>query len=215
MQDGSAVAVAPLRLGEKAPSFAARSTLGAVRLDDFRGHWLLLFSHPADFTPVCTSEFVALARAHERFRAIDCALMGVSIDSLFSHLAWVRSIRDRFDVVIDFPIVEDPTLEIAKAYGMVGPDARDASTVRATYVLDPEGVLRASTWYPASVGRSVEELLRLVQALQRVHTGEVLAPEGWRPGKDVLAVPRPDLKVVLAGAAPADWFYTPMRDKKS
>ncbi len=204
----------PLRLGEAAPNFTARSTRGVVSLSDFRGRWLVLFSHPADFTPVCTSEFVAIARAHERFSALGCELMALSVDSLFSHLAWIRAIRDRFDVVVDFPIIEDPTLEIAQAYGMVGPDAVDASAVRTTYVLDPEGVLRASTCYPASVGRSVEEMLRLVAALQRVHGGEALAPEGWVPGADLLAVPSHDLSDVLAAPAGTDWFYTAISDRK-
>src|SRR3546814_14433156 len=118
-----------------------------------------------------------------------CELMAVSVDSLFSHLAWIRAIKDRFDVTVEFPIIEDPTLQIARAYGMVGANAVDASAVRATYFLDPDGILRASTWYPLSVGRSVEEMLRLVATLQRVHDGTDLAPEGWRPADDLLPVP--------------------------
>ncbi|EQB11618.1 hypothetical protein L288_03215 [Sphingobium quisquiliarum P25] len=202
-----------LRLGEEAPDFTARSTRGVVSLSDFRGRWLALFSHPADFTPVCTSEFVSIARAHDRFAALGCELMALSVDSLFSHLAWIRAIRDRFDVVVDFPIIEDPTLEIARAYGMVGPNAMDASAVRTTYFLDPDGILRASTCYPASVGRSVEEMLRLVAALQRVHDGSALAPEGWMPGGDLLAVPSHDVADVLAALAGTDWFYTPIKDQ--
>jgi peroxiredoxin 2/4 len=205
--------IASLRLGEEAPNFTARSTIGTVSLADFRGHWLALFSHPADFTPVCTSEFVALARARGRFASMGCELMALSVDSLFSHLAWIRAIKDRFDVVVDFPIIEDPTLEIARAYGMLGPDATDASSVRTTYFLDPDGILRASTSYPASVGRSVEEMLRLVAALQRVHEGTALAPEGWTPGADLLAVPSHDIEAVLAAPAGTDWFYQPIKDK--
>ena len=202
-----------LRLGEEAPDFTARSTRGPVSLSDFRGRWLALFSHPADFTPVCTSEFVSIARAHDRFAALGCELMALSVDSLFSHLAWIRAIRDRFDVVVDFPIIEDPTLEIARAYGMVGPNAMDASAVRTTYFLDPDGILRASACYPASVGRSVEEMLRRVAALQRVHDGSALAPEGWMPGSDLLAVPSHDVADVLAAPAGTDWFYTPIKDQ--
>lgn len=205
----------PLRLGEKAPDFTARSTRGVVSLSDFRGRWLALFSHPADFTPVCTSEFVAIARAQDRFAALGCELMALSIDSLFSHLAWIRAIRDRFDVVVDFPIIEDPTLEIARAYGMVGADALDAGAVRTTYFLDPEGVLRASTCYPSSVGRSVEEMLRLVAALQRVHDGSALAPEGWSPGSDLLAVPSHDLADILAAPSSSDWFYRSIPDSRA
>jgi peroxiredoxin (alkyl hydroperoxide reductase subunit C) len=183
-----------------------------VRLSDFRGRWLILFSHPADFTPVCTSEFVAIAKAAKAFEALDCALMALSVDSLFSHLAWIRAIRDRFDVVIDFPIIEDPTLEIGRAYGMVGPDDADASSVRATYFLDPEGVMRATTCYPASVGRSIDEMLRMVAALQRVQTGDALAPEGWHPGSDLLRVPAQTVESVLAAQDASGWFYDPIPD---
>lgn len=206
--------VVPVRLGDQAPDFTARSTRGLVSLSDFRGRWLALFSHPADFTPVCTSEFVALARAQERFAALDCALMALSVDSLFSHLAWIRAIRDRFGVVVDFPIIEDPTLEVARAYGMIGADAADASAVRTTFFLDPDGVVRATTCYPASVGRSVDEMLRLVAALQRVDADDVLAPEGWVPGADMLAVPSHDVADILAKAGESDWFYTPVPDRK-
>lgn len=205
----------PLRLGEEAPDFTARSTRGHVSLSDFRGRWLALFSHPADFTPVCTSEFVALAQAHARFAALGCELMALSVDSLFAHLAWIRAIRDRFDVTVEFPIIEDPTLEIARAYGMVGPDAIDASAVRVTYFIDPDGVLRASTCYPATVGRSVEEMLRLIAALQRVHDGGALAPEGWTPGRDLLAVPSHDIADVLAAPGSTDWFYSSIADRKA
>ena len=140
--------------------------------------------------------------------------MALSVDSLFSHLAWIRAIRDHFDVIVEFPIIEDPTLEIAQAYGMVGPEAVDASSVRTTYFLDPEGILRASTCYPASVGRSVEEMLRLVAALQRVHAGTALAPEGWVPGADLLAVPSQDLADVLGAPAGTDWFYSSIPDSE-
>ena len=208
-------ACAPLRLGEVIPNFTARSTLGPVSLADMRGRWLVLFSHPGDFTPVCTSEFVAIARARPRFAALDCALMALSVDSLFSHLAWIRLIHDRFGVDVDFPIVEDPTLAIARAYGMVGPDAEDASSVRATLFVDPEGVLRASTCYPSTIGRSVEEMLRIVAALQRVQDGRALAPVDWRPGDDLLAAPSHALADVLSAAAPSDWFYRTIPDEAS
>jgi peroxiredoxin 2/4 len=202
---------APLRLGDAAPNFKARSTKGPLSLSDFRGRWLVLFTHPADFTPVCTSEFVAFARAARHFAELDCALLGLSVDSLFSHLAWIRLIHDRFGVTVDFPIVEDPTLEIAKAYGMVGPDAVDASTVRTTLFLDPDGVLRASTSYPAEVGRSIPEVLRMLQALRRVQQGGVLTPADWQPGADLLREPAQDAGDLLSGGA-ADWFYATVED---
>ena len=204
--------LSPLRLGEPAPDFMARSTQGIVSLSDYRGQWLVLFSHPADFTPVCTSELVAIARAADRFAALDCALMGLSVDTLFSHLAWIRAIKERFDVTVDFPVIEDPTLEIARAYGMIAQDAMDAGGVRATYFLDPDGILRASTFYPGTVGRSVDEMLRMVAALRRVQDGAVVATADWQPGCDLLAPPGVDLDKVLSAPSPTDWFYAPVPD---
>lgn len=201
----------PLRLSDLAPDFQARSTLGAVKLSDYRGKWLMLFSHPADFTPVCTSEFVAIARAAEAFAALDCGLLAMSVDSLYSHLAWVRAIRDRFGVTIPFPIVEDPSMVIGRAYGMIAPDADDSSAVRATYFIDPDGVIRAMTWYPLNVGRSVDEMLRTVAALKRTAGDDVLAPEGWRPGGDLLLTPPEDQQAVLAGDN-EHWFYRTQAD---
>jgi peroxiredoxin (alkyl hydroperoxide reductase subunit C) len=201
------------RIGEPLPDFTARSTAGPVTLSDFRGRWLMMFSHPADFTPVCTSEFVAIARAQPRFEALGCALLGLSVDSLYSHLGWIRAIKDRFDVEVRFPVVEDPTLVIARAYGMVAPDAADASAVRATFFIDPAGVLQASTCYPATVGRSVDEMLRLLAALQRVAAGGVLAPAGWTPGADLLAAPADSAAEVLAAGPGSDWFYAPCPDR--
>jgi peroxiredoxin (alkyl hydroperoxide reductase subunit C) len=166
--------------------FTARSTHGMVRLSDYRGRWLLFFSHPADFTPVCTSEFIAFARAADQFEELGCSLLGHSVDSLFSHLAWLRAIRDDLGVTIPFPIVEDPTLEIARAFGMAGYGENHSSSVRAVCFIDPEGTLVASTVYPITVGRSVAEMLRTVAALQRTASEPVMTPEGWQPGDPVL-----------------------------
>lgn len=203
----------PLRIGDVAPAFQARSTLGEVRLEDYRGRWLVFFSHPADFTPVCTSEFVGIAKAADAFAELDCALLGLSVDSLYSHLAWVRAIREAFDVTIPFPIVEDPSMAIGRAYGMIEPDADDSSSVRGTYFIDPDGVIRAMTWYPLNVGRSVDEMLRMVAALKRTSRDDVLAPEGWRPGHDVLVTPPQDQHAVLAGDD-EHWFYQTRADAR-
>ena len=200
------------RINEPAPPFKAKTTHGERSLDDYKGKWLVLFSHPADFTPVCTTEFVGLARMAQAFADMDCALLGLSVDSLFSHLAWMRAIHDRFEVKIDFPIIEDPTLEVAKAFGMVAHDATDASTVRTTMVIDPDGVVRATTTYPAEVGRSIPEIIRTVRALQRVHGGGVLAPADWEPGADLLREPSQTLEDIVAGEDPSDWFYQPVPD---
>ncbi len=174
------------RPGQRAPAFSARTTMGDRSLADFRGRWLLFFSHPADFTPVCTSEFVGLARAAEAFAALNCDLLALSVDSLFSHLAWVLSIEQQFEVKISFPIVEDPSMALARAYGMLDAESGDSAAVRATYFIDPEGIIRALTWYPMTNGRSVEEMLRLLAALQATDMTGNSTPAGWKPGEDLL-----------------------------
>ncbi len=179
----------PPLLYDPAPDFSARTTMGERRLSDYRGRWLVFFSHPGDFTPVCTSEFIALARAMPRFQALDCELLALSVDSLLSHLAWVRSIREDFGVEVGFPIVEDPSMAIARAYGMIHARAANAAAVRAVFVIDPDGIVRAITWYPLTTGRCVEELLRLVEALQTSDRHGVNTPEGWRPGDPVILPP--------------------------
>jgi peroxiredoxin 2/4 len=202
-----------LKIGDLAPNFQARTTQGERSLEDYRGRWLLFFSHPADFTPVCTSEFVALARAQEEFDRLDCALLGLSVDSLYAHVAWVQTIHKSFDVKINFPIVEDPSMAIGRAYGMIDEDSADSSAMRASYFIDPEGFIRAITWYPLSVGRSVDEIIRILTALQKTASGKVFTPEGWRPGKDVLAPPEQTLSTAFLPSAGHDWFYKLMRDK--
>jgi peroxiredoxin (alkyl hydroperoxide reductase subunit C) len=202
-----------LRIGDAAPDFTARSTAGEIKLSDYRGKWVVLFSHPADFTPVCTSEFVALAKAADRFADLDCALIALSVDSLYSHFAWVRAIHDRFDVEVRFPIVEDPTLILGRAFGMVAEGADDSSTVRTNFFIDPAGVIRAIACYPINVGRSVEEMLRTLAALQAADDTGELAPEGWQPGDAMLAQPTPDLDAVFAQKDPADWFLNAKANK--
>lgn len=197
---------AGLRIGDLAPDFAARSTTGEVQLSDYRGQWLILFSHPADFTPVCTTEFVALARNAAEFEQRGCALMALSVDSLFSHFAWLRLIRDRFGVEVRFPIVEDPTLVIGRAYGMVSASDADSATVRTTFFIDPYGVVRAMTCYPANVGRSTAEMLRMLDALQAVDQGARLAPANWKPGEPMLRQPQASLEAVYGATGEADWF---------
>ena len=178
-----------LRIGDVAPDFEARTTHGPVRLSDYRGRWLVFFSHPADFTPVCTTEFAALARQQDKFEAMDCALLGLSVDSLYAHLAWVRAIEERFDVTISFPIVEDPSMAVGHAFGMIDENAADSAAMRTSYFIDPAGVIRATTCYPYNVGRSVDEMIRMLAALQLTDEKDVLTPEGWQPGDDVLTLP--------------------------
>jgi peroxiredoxin (alkyl hydroperoxide reductase subunit C) len=197
----------PLQIGETAPDFEARTTQGLLRLGDYRGKWLVLFSHPADFTPVCTSEFIALSRAKDRFDALNCALLALSVDSLYAHLGWIKAIRDSFGVTIAFPIIEDPSLVIGRAYGMITDRSPDAATMRSTFFIDPDGIIRAMTTYPATVGRSVEEMLRIVAALQRVDGANVVTPEGWRPGDDVLLPPQAVQEALLAASDDPVWFH--------
>ncbi|OJT95074.1 MAG: peroxiredoxin [Alphaproteobacteria bacterium 65-7] len=190
----------PPGLGDAAPDFHTRSTQGDIQLSRLRGRWVILFSHPADFTPVCSTEFAELARRQDDFEALNCSLLGLSVDSLYSHLAWIRALRDLFGVEVRFPVLEDPSMAIGRAYGMVDAQATDSMTMRATFFIDPEGVIRAVTSYPHNVGRSVEEMLRLLTALQRVADGKRLAPEGWTPDTPLL---RPALDRPGDGA---DWF---------
>lgn len=200
------------RLNEPAPAFTARTTSGERSLEDYRGKWLILFSHPADFTPVCTTEFIAFAQAAPKFAAMNCELLGLSIDSLFSHLAWMRNIKEKFGVEIPFPIIEDISMKVASAYGMVHPGAADTQAVRATFLIDPNGVLRAMVYYPMSNGRSIDEFLRLLEALQTSDTHGVATPENWCPGKPVI-VPPPKTaddaeKRSQEGYDTVDWYFS-------
>ena len=190
-------------LNEPAPPFRARTTQGERGIEDYRGRWLVFFAHPADFTPVCTSEFVAFTRAYERFQALGCDLLGLSVDSLFAHIAWLASIEAQFGLRVPFPIVEDPSMVIARAYGMLSPGAMTSATVRASFIIDPAGVIRSITWYPQSVGRSVDELLRLVAALRESDARQVFTPEGWTPGEPALLPP----PVTMPRHGDAAWYY--------
>jgi peroxiredoxin (alkyl hydroperoxide reductase subunit C) len=177
------------RLNEPAPSFEAETTHGSQSLDDYKDRWLVLFSHPSDFTPVCTTEFIAFVRAHAQFDALGCDLLGLSIDSVFSHIAWARSIEDDFGVEIPFPVIADLSMSVAAAYGMIQPGASNTEAVRAVVIIDPKSVLRALLYYPMSAERSIPEILRLVQAMQLRDEHGVVTPEGWKPGDTVITKP--------------------------
>ena len=194
-------------LNRPAPEFQAATTHGPRKLADYTGRWLVLFSHPADFTPVCTTEFIAFARAHERFQALGCDLLGLSIDSNFAHIAWVRNIKEKFGVEIPFPIIEDLSMKVAHAFGMIQPGASDTSAVRATFFIDPEGVLRAMVYYPMSNGRSVDEFVRLLEALQTSDSQGVATPENWTPGEKVI-VPPPKTTAEAESRAQEGYDYT-------
>ena len=199
------------RLNEPAPGFEAKTTAGPRTLEDFAGRWLILFSHPADFTPVCTTEFMAFAKAHDRFQEMNCDLLGLSIDSNFAHVAWIRNIQEKFGVRIPFPIIEDLSMKVASAYGMIQPGASDTSAVRATFFIDPESKLRAMVYYPMSNGRSVDEFLRLLEALQTSDAHGVATPENWRPGQKVIVPPPQTTEEAearqQAGYEYTDWYF--------
>lgn len=200
------------RINEPAPDFKALTTHGEKSLGDYRGKWLILFSHPADFTPVCTTEFIGFAKAADKFRALNCELIGLSIDSVYSHLAWTRNIKEKFGVEIPFPIIEDLKMDVAKAYGMIHPGAGDTSAVRATFVIDPEGMIRAMVYYPMTNGRSVDEFVRLLEALQTSEKHKVATPENWRVGEPVI-VPPPKTAASAEtrsseGYDTVDWYFS-------
>jgi peroxiredoxin (alkyl hydroperoxide reductase subunit C) len=179
------------RLGEPAPVFEAVTTHGPLQLADFEGSWLILFSHPADFTPVCTTEFIAFAEIYPELQKRGCELLGLSIDSLFAHIAWVRNIEEKVGVKVPFPVIADLDQKVATAYGMVQPGESSTEASRCVFVIDPKAVLRAMIYYPLSTGRNMDEILRLVDALQTADANSVATPANWRPGDQVIvAAPR-------------------------
>jgi len=177
------------RIGERAPDFEALTTQGPLTMSDLRGQWVVLFSHPADFTPVCTTEFVALARRAEEFARRNVKLVGLSIDSIHSHLAWLRNIEEKLGVKIPFPVIADVDMKVASKFGMIHPEASTTATVRGLFVIDPEGFIRAMIYYPLQNGRSVDEILRLVDALQTTDQHHVATPADWHPGEKVIVPP--------------------------
>ena len=183
-------------IGEPAPGFKAVTTQGTVHFpQDYQGKWVILFSHPADFTPVCTTEFMAFATLMPQFDALNCKLLGLSIDSNYSHIAWLRTIKEKIkykgmeNVEVTFPVIADLKMEVARAYGMLQPSADDSHAVRAVFVIDPEAKVRAVLYYPLSTGRNFDELLRLLVALQTADTHQVATPADSRPGDEVIVPP--------------------------
>ena len=200
------------RLNEPAPSFDALTTDGRKTNEDYKGKWLILFSHPADFTPVCTTEFMAFANRADDFAALNTELLGLSIDSHYAHIAWMRSIKDTFGVEIPFPVIADLDMKVAQAFGMIQPGASDTQAVRATFIIDPEGILRAMVYYPMTNGRSVGEFLRLVKALQTSDENKVATPENWQPGEDVIVPPPATASAaevrMSEGFETKDWYFS-------
>ncbi len=183
-------------IGEPAPSFTAETTQGTIRFpDDYKGKWVILFSHPADFTPVCTTEFMTFATMAEEFRALNCELIGLSIDSGYSHIAWLRTIQEKIEykgmsgVEVKFPVIADLTMQVANKFGMIQPGESNTQAVRAVFVMDPEAKVRAILYYPLSNGRNMDEIKRLLLAMQHSDEHGVATPANWRPGDDVIVPP--------------------------
>lgn len=204
------------RINETAPEFEAKTTHGMVKLSDFtsRGKWVVLFSHPADFTPVCTTEFIEFARRSEDFEKLNTQLLGNSVDGVYSHIAWVRNIEEKAGVKVKFPVIADVDQKVAAAYGMMHESVSDTGTVRAVFVIDPKSKIRAIIYYPMSLGRSVDEIVRIVQALQTADANACSTPVNWQPG-DSVVVPAPatqaDAEERAASAAELeyhDWYLS-------
>lgn len=200
------------RLGEPAPQFEAVSTQGPIRLEDYKGRWVILFSHPADFTPVCTTEFIAFSDAQPAFKELNCELIGLSIDSYFSHIAWLLTIEKNFGTKITFPIIADSNRDVAMKYGMIMPDDAVTATSRCVFVIDDRQIVRAMIYYPFTTGRNIDELLRLVKALQTADDHSVGTGANWKPGDNLILFPpttQEEVEERMRSGSPdsRDWFY--------
>jgi peroxiredoxin (alkyl hydroperoxide reductase subunit C) len=183
-------------IGDKAPSFKAKTTMGEINFpEDYKGKWVILFSHPADFTPVCTTEFMTFASMYIDFQARNCELIGLSIDSIYAHIAWLRTIKEKIEfrgmknVEVMFPVIEDLKMEVAHKFGMLQPNASTTQAVRAVFIMDPEAKVRAILYYPLSNGRNMDEIMRLLVAMQKSDADNIATPANWRPGEDVIIPP--------------------------
>ncbi len=209
------------RIGDKAPEFTAVTTQGNIHFPaDYEGKWVILFSHPADFTPVCTSEFMTFASMEEEFKALNCQLVGLSVDGLYSHIAWLRTIKEKIefrgmkDVEVKFPLIEDITMEVAKKYGMMMPGESSTKAVRAVFFIDPKGVIRTIIYYPLSLGRNFDELKRVLIGLKTADEFGIALPADWRPGDDVIVptagscgTAKDRMEGKEEGVECKDWFF--------
>jgi len=200
-----------LHLGEPAPDFEAVTTHGPIKLSDYKGEWVILFSHPADFTPVCTTEFMGFAKMNPELEKRGVKLIGLSVDSVHSHIAWVRNIEEKMGVKIPFPVIADLSMNVGTLYGMIHPGQSATAAVRCVFVIDPDQILRAMIYYPLSTGRNMDEILRLIDALQAADKYGIATPADWRPG-DQAIVPPPATtdaaeKRLGEGYDCKDWYF--------
>lgn len=209
------------RIGDKAPEFKAVTTQGEINFPaDYKGSWVILFSHPADFTPVCTSEFMTFASMEKQFNDANCKLVGLSVDGLYSHIAWLRTIKDKIEykgmknVEVTFPLIEDISMEVAQKYGMMMPGESNTKAVRAVFVIDPNGIVRTIIYYPLSLGRNFDELYRVILALKTADEFSIATPADWRPGDEVIVptagscgVAKDRMESKDANITCHDWFF--------
>ena len=214
-------------IGDKAPAFKALTTNGTVNFpDDYAGKWVLFFSHPSDFTPVCTTEFMTMASMKEEFRQMNVELLGLSVDSLYSHIAWIRKIEElewkgMKNVKIDFPVIADLNTKVSKKYGMLQPNVSSTQAVRAVFVIDPQGIIRSIIYYPLTTGRNFEEIKRMILALQKSDETHNSTPANWQPGDDLIISTPVTVSDAQAGMESVDedeyaldWFLRFRKDKK-
>ncbi|MDY4788531.1 MAG: peroxiredoxin [Bacilli bacterium] len=217
-----------LRIGDDAPSFSAVTTQGVINFpEDYKGKWVILFSHPADFTPVCTTEFMTFASMQDEFKALNTELIGLSIDSIYAHIAWLRTIKEKIkwngleNVEVKFPVIEDIKMEVAKKFGMLAPNVSTTQAVRAVFFIDPNAKIRTILYYPASLGRNFDEIKRVLLGLQKADKDGVATPANWRPGDDVIIPPPGSCGVAKervesneAGKYCLDWFLCFKKETK-
>jgi peroxiredoxin (alkyl hydroperoxide reductase subunit C) len=213
-------------IGDPAPAFKAATTQGTINFpDDYKGKWVILFSHPADFTPVCTTEFMTFASMHQEFKQMDTELIGLSVDSLYAHIAWLRKIKElewngMKNVEVTFPLIEDIRMEVARKYGMIQSQS-NTQAVRAVFIIDPKAVVRTILYYPASTGRNFEEIKRIITALQKADRESIATPANWKPGDDTIMPPpgscgtaRERMEGKDEGRYCLDWFLCFKKEKK-
>lgn len=213
-------------IGDEAPAFTAKTTQGDIHFpEDYKGKWVILFSHPADFTPVCTTEFMTFASMMDEFKALNTELVGLSVDSIYAHIAWLRKIKEleykgMKDLEVTFPLIEDIRMEVANKYGMIQPGQSNTQAVRAVFVIDPESKIRLILYYPLSTGRNFDEIKRVILALQKADADKVATPADWRPGDDVIVptagscgVAKERMESTSEDTYCLDWFMCFKREK--
>lgn len=214
-------------IGDNAPAFHAVTTQGEINFpEDYKGKWVILFSHPADFTPVCTTEFMTFGSMMDEFKALNTELIGLSVDSLYSHIAWLRKIQElewngKKHIEVKFPLIEDIKMEIANKYGMIQPGASTTQAVRAVFIIDPQAKIRTILYYPLSTGRNFDEIKRIIIALQKADKDACATPADWRPGQDVIiptagscGVAKERMESKDEDKYCLDWFICFKREKK-